>query len=81
MKTTPNSGSSLQIGDYILMYHKDHDWLGQVTKLAPSSKALASYRAITQGYDQRVGDTYTVPPDWVIDSGPDLLTKYPELLI
>lgn len=71
----------MKIGDYILLYQKNHYWLGQIVSFYPSPRFLESYRAITQGFDHRVGDTYAVLSDWIVDSGTDLLTKYPELLI
>ena len=70
----------MKVGDHILLSEKRRTWLGQITTINEITGTI-KYIAITEGYDQDVGEFYTAPPEWVIDSAPNLSQIYPELFI
>lgn len=69
----------MEIGDYILMYHKNTAWIGQVTHV----NNYIIYKAVTKGFDQNIGDSYGVNSNWIIASFKENNFKetYPELFI
>ena len=69
----------MQIGDYILIHHKNTTWIGQITHV----KNYITYKAITKGFDQIIGGNYGVDSNWIIASFKENNFKdsYPELFI